>query len=254
MLKKILREMGFPENAALIYSLLIDKGQMSVKDIAKELNIPRPSVYDNLEILVKNQLVVKADTTSKGLYEPDDFENLPKMIKYKIDELQIKERELNKILPEILQKKRKTVEPKIRIFPGADGLKEMMHDLTYYKNTEVLITWPDPRLNKVLGQDFLSHVFLRFIKNQMKIKVLWADDYKIEHVELTHKLLDSGTMEARRFHQMDEIEMSTVVYENKVLYLSYGDNPFGLMVNSFEYARMYKLYFKLMWDISTKDQ
>lgn len=244
--------MGFPENAALIYSILIDKGQMSVKDIAKELNIPRPSVYDNLDILLKNHLVVKADTTSKGLYEPDDFENLPKMITYKIGELQKREQEINKILPEILQKKRKTVEPKIRIFPGAEGLKEMMHDLIFYKDIEVDIIWPESRLNEVLGKDFLHHIFHRFTKNQMKIKALWPENYEPVNPELLQKLVESGTMQARRFSEMDQVEMGIVVYENKVLYLSYGDNPFGIMVNSYEYARMYKLYFKLMWDISTK--
>jgi sugar-specific transcriptional regulator TrmB len=58
-IKNTLYSLGLSKQETTIYLLLLNKGKLSVKNIAKQLNIVPPSLYRQLKKLVQKQLVVE---------------------------------------------------------------------------------------------------------------------------------------------------------------------------------------------------
>jgi sugar-specific transcriptional regulator TrmB len=61
MLDKILHELNLPLQAQKIFTSLLEKGPSTARLVAERLGIPRPSVYDNIKILIQHGLVSERD-------------------------------------------------------------------------------------------------------------------------------------------------------------------------------------------------
>ncbi len=86
-LDKILKDLSFKPSDARIYSLLLEKGEMRVSEIAKELNLSVRFVRDRLKDLC-NRGIVKKEVVKKGwlgyVYKAENPVEVLKKIKSKI--------------------------------------------------------------------------------------------------------------------------------------------------------------------------
>ena len=86
-LEKILKDLSFKPSDAKIYSLLLEKGEMRVSEIAKELNLSARFVRDRLKDLCNNG-IVKKEVVRRGwlgyVYKAENPIEVLKRIKAKI--------------------------------------------------------------------------------------------------------------------------------------------------------------------------
>ena len=167
MIKKILNDIGLPDNSSRIYMRLLETGHSSARQLAENLNIPRPTVYDNLKLLIKNSLVVEKEEENKKIFGIDDVKNLQNLITLKIDSLKSDQQKIIDVLPD-LKLGFKSLEPKIKFYSGTEGIKQVLKDLLWYENIESLTMWPINEMVKILGTEYLENLNIRRIRQKFQ--------------------------------------------------------------------------------------
>lgn len=251
MLNTILQELGLGENSIKVYLKLLDLGAVTARQLADNLNMPRPSVYDNLKILIKKGLVIELEQENKKIFDPADLKVLPRLLEDKISNLKKQEKEIKKLLPN-LSKKLTTIEPKIRFFNGAEGIKQVLSDLLWQKNMETLTMWPISEMVGILGKDYLENLNRRRIKNKISIRGIWPRDKKVDFKN--YPFLGVGKNHLRTLRLAPENmtwEMSYWLYEDKVAFISSQKEMFGFVIHSHDFANLIRTNFEQIWNIST---
>ena len=247
---KILREAGISEMASLIYGQLLETGPSSARQLAEKLNIARPSVYDNLKLLMKNGLVVEQEEEHKKIFGVDDVKNLSNLFQSKIEQLKERESELKKLLPTLL-KQVKSFEPKIKFYSGSDGIKQVLNNLLWYNNIETLTMWPISEMVNILGKEYLINLNRRRIRQGISIKGIWPQDKAVNFEDYPFLGVGKGHLRELRLAPKGMTwQMSYWLYADKVAFISSQKELFGFVVHSRDFTTLMKAQFEVIWKIS----
>lgn len=249
MIYKILKEAGIPEIASLIYEELLT-GPSSARQLAEKLNIPRPSVYDNLKLLMKNGLVVERHEENKKIFGVDDIKNLPHLFQSKIERLKKHADELEELLP-TLTKQAKSFEPKIKFYAGPEGIKQVLSNLLWYNNIETLTMWPISEMAEILGKEYLINLNRRRIRQGISIRGIWPQDKTVKFKDYPFLGVGKGHLRELRLAPKEMTwQMSYWLYADKVAFISSKKELFGFVVHSHDFATLIKAQFEVIWKIS----
>lgn len=251
MLKKAFAQLGLPENSTRIYEQLLESGALTARQLAEQLSLPRPSVYDQLKLLQQQGLVVERDQENKKVFQVDDVRRLPQMIHEKVEQLAAEERVLRQSLPRLLQQSR-SVEPKIKFYPGVEGVKQVMSDALWYENSEILSMWAISEMVNILGRDFHEHWHQRRIRNGISVKTIWPRDRTVSARDYPY--LGTGKRFLRQQRYAPEgmtWDMGYLLYGNKVGFISSKREAFGFTLQSKEFADLIRVQFEMLWRQST---
>ncbi|MFZ2310235.1 MAG: helix-turn-helix domain-containing protein [Patescibacteria group bacterium] len=250
MLNKILKELGFSDNTIKIYNRLIEVGYSSARQLAENLNLPRPTVYDNLKLLMDNELVVEKMEESKKLFGVDDIKNLKHLVRSKIEELKNNEKMIEELLPG-LKLKTKALEPKIKFYNGSEGIKKVLKDLLWYKDIETYTMWPISEMVDILGEDYLANLNRRRIRQNISIKGIWPKDKVIDFKKYPYLGIGKGHLRELRLAPKNMTwNMSYWLYADKVAFISSKTESFGFVIHSRDFANLIKSQFDVIWQLS----
>jgi sugar-specific transcriptional regulator TrmB len=250
MLHKILLHLGIPENAHRVYLHLVEKGPTSARQLAENLNMPRPSVYDNLELLMKRGLVVDRYEENRKMFQVDDVKNLSRLIQEKMDALRRDEQEFNTLLPN-LARQTKTIEPKIRFYSGVEGVRHVLQDMLWYDNTETLTMWPISEMIEILGDDYLADLNRKRIRQKISIRGIWPRNKAVNLKK--YPFLGVGKEHLRELRLAPpkmSWNMSYWLYADKVAFISSRKETFGFVVHSKDFTELMQTQFEIIWDLS----
>ncbi|KKU48797.1 hypothetical protein A3H10_01580 [Candidatus Uhrbacteria bacterium RIFCSPLOWO2_12_FULL_46_10] len=250
MLNKILSDIGLPEATIRIYTQLLQGGSLSARQLAENLGLPRPSVYDNLKLLRQRGLVVERQEDNKKIFQLDDLKNLPQLLQERIDKLTQDKGEINDLLPTLARQGR-TIEPKIRFYSGVDGVKQVLRDMLWYHDIETLTMWPISEMVEILGADYLATLNRRRIRQRISIRGIWPHD-KIVSLK-KYPFLGVGGQHLRELRLAPAgitWNMSYWLYADKVAFISSRQETFGFIVHSQDFADLIKAPFEIVWKIS----
>jgi len=248
MINKTLKELGFAENTIKVYKRLLELGSASARQLAENVGMPRPSVYDHLNLLLEDGLIVGEDEDGKKLFKIGDTQQLKRLIKGKIEALEIESKNIDQYLP---AKEGKVAEPKIRHFRGREQVGKILNDLYWYENTEILSIWPMKEMLEVLGDEYLDNFNRKRIRNNNRLKIIWAKD-KVVDID-SHPFLGTGEKHLRdlRIGPMDITwNMGHLIYEDKVAFVSSHKEAFGFIVQSADFAELMRAQFEVIWNVS----
>lgn len=250
-LTTIFELLGISSSATRVYEQLLESGALTARQLSDQLSLPRPSVYDYLKLLIQAGLVVERDQENKKVFQVDDVRHLPHLLRQKIDQLTLEEKTLQKNLPALL-KKSQNIEPKMKFYPGVEGVKQVMNDGLWEKDTEVLSMWPMSEMISILGREFHEGFHRRRIRQNISIRTLWPRDRNVPTNEYPY--LGTG----RRFVRQQRLapvgmtwDMGYLLYGHKVGFISPKQEAFGFTLQSRAFADLMRLQFEVMWKIST---
>lgn len=250
MIEKILKEAGLSDTASVIYEELLKGGPASARQIAERLNIPRPSVYDNLKTLIKNGLVVEQEKENKKIFGVDDLKNLPALIRTKIEKLKAQELDLNKLLP-TLAAQIKSFEPKIRFYAGAEGIKQVLNNLLWYRDIETLTMWPISDMVEILGKTYLADLNRNRIRQRISIRGIWPQDKTVNFRDFPFLGVGKGHLrELRLAPKGMSWNMSYWLFADKVAFISSKRELFGFVVQSRDFVSLIKTQFEVIWKLA----
>ena len=250
MINDVLKEIGFSNNCIRLYTRLLETGYSSARQLAENLNLPRPTVYDNLKLLIDSGLVTEKEEENKKLFGADDIKNLQHLIRTKIEDLKKKDKIISDILPN-LNLNIKALEPKIKFYSGAKGIKQVLKDMLWYENIETLAMWPIEEMVKMLGKEYHEDINRRRIRQNISVKGIWPQD-KVVDLK-SHPFLGIGKKHLRKLRLAPKSmtwNMGYWLYADKVAFVSSKNEGFGFVIHSQEFSDLIKTQFEQIWKLS----
>lgn len=250
-LKHLFEQLGLSEQAYRVYAYLLECGSSSARTLATNLAIPRPSVYDYLNILIQKGLVLERIEGSKKLFQTDDVRNLSHLLTLQIDTLKEEKSMLDDLLPRLLQETH-SIEPKIRFYQGVEGVRHVLNDMIlWYHDIDTWALWPIADMLQILGSEYHAQINRRRIRNKLYTHGLWPAAQKVSLRE--NPFLGVGKefyREIRTAPKDMTWSMGYWIYADKVAFVSSRKETFGFVIHSKDFAEMQKVQFKEIWKSS----
>lgn len=253
-IETILKNLGLSEKEFLIYETLYKNGSMSVAEISKALNIPRTTIYQNVDNLLKKGLVahtVKGDKKHIVAELPVRFETLVKENKTKA-ESKIKEIEqIEDALPQLLNHFSQ-MSPELLSLPqtdfkyyeGKDNVSRIYDDLLNYP---IIKSYIDPiqikeafpenvdKFNKAMERGVLVYDLL----TDKNGNILLQNNFKAVQ-GYNYKYFPAGT----NIHYMDYL-----IYGDSISIVQGGSKPSALVINNKLLAANAKTIYDVLWNL-----
>lgn len=248
MVEKTLKELGFAENTIKTYIRLLELGSATARQLAENIGMPRPSIYDHLRILLEQGLIVEQNENNKKMFKISDINNLKQLIKDKIESLKSESQGIEKYIPIA---KKESVEPQVRHFRGAEQVAKILNDLFWYENTEILSIWPMEEMLAVFGSEYLDRFNRKRIKNNNNLRIVWPNDKVVDIKKFPFLGVGKEHMRDLRIAPINMTwNMGHLIYGDKVAFVSSRKERFGFIVQSRDFADLMRAQFKVFWNIS----
>ncbi len=234
---------GLSEKEAVVYLDLLAHGESQTGAICKRTKIPSSHIYSILGILLEKGLVNYKLVNNIKVFRASEPDALSQLFEEK--EKEIRE-EKGKLLESV--SKLKLIRPEERMrdfkyFKGIRGIKSLYMEIinSWKKGDEYYIaSAPLESFSKLEGF-FLEIVHKKRVKDKVKLKMLvnkagkdWGEAR--ERMPLTEV----------RYLDMDTNTEYGVLNEYFFL-ISYGKEPYGLLIKDRNFADTYGKFFELMW-------
>lgn len=250
MFDTLFKKLGLGHVAQRVYTHLVEYGESTARHLAENLSIPRPSVYDNLNVLIENGLVTEQIKNNKKIFQADDLKNLSRLIKTKIDSLQEERGVIDELIPSLL-KNLSLSEPKIKMYTGKEGVKQVLNDILWYKNIEFQSMFPMNEMVKMLGNDFFENFNRQRIRRNIYAKGLWPKEHVINAKDYPAFGSDKGFLREVRIAPNNMTwSMGYWNYADKVAIVSSKKEGFGFIISSKDFSQLLKVQFDLIWSLS----
>ncbi len=250
MLDRILNELDLSMNAQRVFSDLLDKGPSTARQIAERLAMPRPSIYDNLRLLIDKGLVTERDEENKKIFSIDDIQNIPELLQSRIDSLENEKDAFKELLPSLL-KKVDFIEPKIKFYSGKEGLRQVMNHIMWHRDITTTLMWPMQEIIRVLGADYLEELNRKRLKRHIAIRGIYPHSTKPDFKKYPFLGVSGGHLREIRLAPKDMAwDMGYWMYADKVAFISSQKESFGFVVHSRDFANLMKTQFEAIWKIS----
>ena|SRR3989339_1289282 len=248
MIEKILKELGFADNTINVYVRLLELGSASARQLAENIGMPRPSIYDHLNILIEKGLIVEQNDDNKKIFQANDIGSLKHLMKDKIEALEIESKNLEQYVP---AHQEKSAEPKIRHFKGIEQVKTILNDLYWYEDTEIVSVWPMKEMLAVFGSDYLEQFNRKRIHNNNAIRIVWPKDKLIDIDKYPFVGIGKKHLRDLRIAPLHMTwNMGHLIYGDKVVFVSSRKEAFGFIIQSRDFAELMRVQFEVIWNIS----
>ena len=248
MIEKILASIGLTPKEIKVYLTCIRLGPQPASNIARNINISRPSVYDILKNLKKKGLAnsqKKANTTLFLVESPENLLNYLEREKESFSRKKDKEKKaIQDILPALKSIERKyESKPKIEFFEGKKGLRQA-YEKTLKTKEKIIRAYANvEEMHKGLPE-FFPKYYKRRAEQNIYIKTIISNnlDGINRHKQDKKEHRSSKLISAEKFGFSPEVN----IFDNKVLYASWKEKM-AILIESKEIAEFHEKMFDLLW-------
>ena len=239
-----LKAAGLSEKEAQVYLDLQTHGASQTGKICDRTRIPSSRIYTLLDSLLKKGLVSYKLVNNIKVFRAADPDNLA----YLFEEKEKKIRKEKEALLESISKLKIIPSPMERLtdfkyFYGLRGIKSLYIEIinSWKKGDKYYIASAPLESFKKLEGFFLDVVHKKRIRDKVKLKMLvnkgserWGEQRKkMAFAEVRYIEADTKTEYG--------------VLNNYFFLISYGKEPYGLLVKDKNFANTYKTFFELLW-------
>jgi len=252
-IESILSLIGIDGSSQRVLLELLASGPQSATFLAKKLSLPRPSVYDALNILKEKSLIVSQEENNKSIFSISNPDTIGQLIDTSSEKLQSAKKEFDLLVPELLQSPRIT-EPKIRMFSGREGCQQIMRDILWLENITTYTLWPVSDMLDFLTPEFMEWHNKRRIERNITLHAIrrQSDQESIKK----YFFMEDGEKNLREARLLPntfpDFSMSYWIYGDNIAFVSAGKEFYGFIVHSKEFVDMMKLHFNLVWEKSSE--
>jgi HTH-type transcriptional regulator, sugar sensing transcriptional regulator len=246
-----LKKIGLSDKEAKIYLTSLSRGPETAPNLAKLSNIVRPTAYVIIESLLKKGLMSSYDRDKKTYFTAESPEHLLSMVRIQIKDIEEKEREIKKLIPELNQLANiKGEKPKVRVFEGKEGLKAVIESILKSKTKQIYSFVPlDQMLELFPSKEHGELMASPRVQKNIKAKILYTSKkgqvYKIKDPQ---NLREAIYIEEKRFPFKCGID----VYDNNLAFYSYKGAIMGVIIENEDMADTIKTLFEMIWENETK--
>src|SRR3989344_4717573 len=126
----LLEGLGLTKNEVRVYLALLELGSTPAGPIIKKVGMHRSAVYDLIDLLTDKGLVSYVIKANRKYFEAQDPDRLLEYLDSKRQDINKKELELKKLLPELqLKRTLSKEEQEGTLYKGKKGLKSIFEDI-----------------------------------------------------------------------------------------------------------------------------
>lgn len=129
-----LKAIGLRENEAKVYLTLLERGNMTGYELARLLDMKRPTVYYMLDELRKQELVFKIPHAKKQLFSAKDPRDISKSAHRKAQEI-------DAVVPKLLALANVSTRPGIQYYEGIEGFEHALNEREKYAKDKELVAF-----------------------------------------------------------------------------------------------------------------
>jgi len=250
-INKQLQNLGLNSNQSKTYLSLLKLGKASAGLLAKASGVSRPTVYENLTVLIHKQLVVTGIESGKRVY----YAESPNALKLMLDEQITQTEELIKNITEIYTPPGQR--PQIAFYESIAGIRKM-HKMSLIAN--------QGRRTRFLGglETLFSYLPIEFFQAYIKQRIhlgIWNEVITSERTLNFPKFYtdqkNKENLRRMRLHpMMSKFVTSFFTYDTTVWIVPTKKEGYVIMIDSLEFARTINTLFEFLWgqagEVTTK--
>jgi sugar-specific transcriptional regulator TrmB len=243
--ESLLQRVGLSRVEAKIYLSLLKSGPTSIRQLAVATNVNRGTVYESIKSLVTTGLVSVKVVGSRSKYSAEGPEKIQQLINDKQRQLRTVEKDVTKLMPELMAYSKATAEePKVKFYEGDEGVANILRDVL--ATTGKL----DKKEYYVYSSRSLRQYLYRRFPNFTTQRI---------HDGIFAKVIGVGTggdpaeLSERKIIEDDSFETSSsynIIYGDKVALISVSSDltPYGVVIEEPGVAAMQRLLFSRLWN------
>ena len=253
MIEEVLASLNLDALEAKVYLHLVQTGSQPAGRLARDLGLPRPTVYGTLGRLQDVGLVSESSAEAVKVFVPEPPEKIGLLLEDRAGRLEKHREELAILLPTIKTAvSAALLRPTFRLYEGTNELIQAMRDMLLYSNLETLAFWPIRDLVEVFPEGFVRDHNRSRIRNNLSIRAIWPRSHVVSLGE--HPYLGSRKELLRQLRLAPagvDASMGYWIYGNKVIFLSSRRENIGFVIESAEMIELLTVHFELLWRAST---
>ncbi|MDD5331198.1 MAG: helix-turn-helix domain-containing protein [Candidatus Nanoarchaeia archaeon] len=237
-IKQLLQKAGLSENEAKIYLFLLKNKESVAYDIARNMDISRPHVYDSLNNLVTKGVISYVIKKNKKHFIPADPTKVVEYLEEKEKTINDIKEEFSKNIPELKKAFFISEEtPLVEVYEGVEAVKSFFND--------VIKTGKEVIAFNTLGEEFYEYIPKEIVKNyftQRRKKKIWSRQFYAEETKVVmhpmgkYKKLPGG---------VNPVSLS-VYGDNSILFVL-SKKLYLIKIKSKIVADLYRTQFNVMW-------
>ncbi|MFH1211896.1 MAG: helix-turn-helix domain-containing protein [Candidatus Woesearchaeota archaeon] len=231
---RILQDIGLTKGEINIYLALLELGPSTAGGILKKAEIHNSVLHFNLNSLMKKGLVAYVRKGKVRVYQPVDPHAL-------VDYIDTKKEEINRLLPELLEKQNFSKEKEeVEIFEGIKGVTAMLYLLIEDAEAkdDFFFFTPSEEHSKKINEFYKRYDIKR------KAKKLISKGIAPKSVK---HLFKERTYNKMKFVDFP-IPQNKGICNNKVAIVIWGDEPRGILITSKIVAEKERMFFRELWE------
>ncbi len=239
--REIFKELGFSEREIKVYTALLELGLTKVGPIASRSKLQHSKVYQTLDKLIEKGLVSYIVVSKTKHFQASDPQEILNIIEER-------KKRFENVLKELKEKQKYSDSKQIAIVhEGFKSMKALFSRIaeSLSKNDHYwAFAFRDGYDNSAITQ--------MLVKFHEKLREKKIDDRIICHFSLNKKIREAfkRNTHVKIRSTKNEIPLGTIIIENKVISLIYGERPTAVEVTSDQLYNQYKNFFLDIWNKS----
>ncbi|MCK4797724.1 MAG: hypothetical protein KAT05_10095 [Spirochaetes bacterium] len=246
MYEHLLQKIGLTENESKVYIAIIKAGNSTSSTIISLANISGGKIYETLDKLYKKGFISISNINRVKHFQATNPESIINYIEEQKNDLNEKEKEFKKIIPEIkLLKKENTFSSEIII--GTKGIKPLIQEL-FRNSKEPILAMGIRGDKKETYNNFWWHLTNEEIeKKNKKAKYLFIEN-KSNYFKKHEKLKN---IHVRVLKSISPAAIDII--DDHIIFLTYEDDELHCVhIQSKPIANSFKSFFNNLWNQSAK--
>ena len=244
----VLGEFGLSTVEASVYQAALALGSRPASAIAQKAGLKRGHGYNVLQSLMDKGLVQEFVKNGVKHFTCSPPSSLFTIVRNREDELKRAKARIIEIIPD-LEKIRSPLssQPKVRLYPGLEGVKEIYEDMLRVPNTEIRAMIDiETSWSSVLSQG--AEFAAQFVERRHEQNIYWYGI--VAEIPALDEILSRRPSNLRKckIAQGLQFPAEISIYGSKVAYISARDEFVGVVVDNEAIAISMRNLFHFLWD------
>jgi sugar-specific transcriptional regulator TrmB len=249
MVRAALQKIGLTEGEISVYLALLDLGETTTGPLTKKSGISGSKVYEVLDRLIDKGLASSIMKNNVRHFQASSPSRILDYLDEKKSEIGKEQKEIHKIIPDLILRQKKTEANQVRVYTGFEGAKTAYEDaMQNLRKGEEILGW---------GLTEQPESWEIYFNKREKFR----DDKGVVHKSIINEKYKSLYNVRKKFKNTKirffpkELEMPTTIeiWKNKIaLFIITKENPITIVIESQAAADSFKKYFNIMWKSAKK--
>lgn len=233
----VLEKIGLKEREIKVYLAVLELSESTVLPISLKAGLKRTYCYDILEDLKKQNLVNYYEKNGRRRYVAEDPTKIKELLRSRLADF-------DAILPDLRSIYNQSVEkPHVRYYDGKEGIISVYEEVLKAKPKAIDAIASPGEINLHIGDFFLEYV-RKIVKSGVRAREIVSKGGELaEYLGLFKKPLQ----QARILPEATEISTDMMIYDDKMVLISYGQDVHAVVIESRELVRTQRALFEIIW-------